>query len=134
MKRAWILGIWVMLLACIGCTKNSTPRETAEYAVSCMQSDDLNGLLQIVGGDEDNREDALNAVRAYHNAFNAVLAANQGIDRYEMLWQHVDNAHRTAVVRMQLIYGNQKSSELNFCMNQGADGKWYLKEDELSMH
>lgn len=121
-KFLYIMIAAVALLGFASCS-SSTPSATVKKAYACLQKNDIDGYMQYVDADEDDRE----AVDALKQKLQTALQFQNGIKSYEITDEEVDADGETATVKVDVTFGNDTTQNTTVQLKK-VDGKWKITD------
>ncbi len=130
MKKIFMAIVAMTALFITGCSDNNTPEAVVNEAYECLQQKDYEGYLKLIAFEnedgktaDERREEALPLLK---NKAAETIEKSGGIKSWKVTETNIAEDGKTAKVKTDVTYGNDKTEDYSTNVVLQDDGKWML--------
>lgn len=130
MKKLFALvTLVVSAFIMISCGSN-TPSDVAKSALEALKAKDYEAFAELVYIPEKEGQDVKEQRKALADFLKEKTEKRyekkQGIKSFEILSEEIDEKGETAVVKVNVVYGDDSNKEEDFKLKKTENGSWML--------
>lgn len=129
-KLLGLLSLVAVMFVMAACSGGSTPGDVAEKAVKCLKDKDYKGYADLVEFQKKEDMDVDKAREELAGLLESKLSKkvekNDGIASYKVLSEEIAEDGKSAVVNMEITFGNGDTEKSKVKLMKNDSGDWRL--------